>query len=66
MEFIETNFSNRAFEEIVGGRYDAAITYPEPRGHRRGLEEHLIRVRERHPGVPWSGMARMRDQLIHG
>lgn len=23
-------------------------------------------VRERHPAVPWSDMARMRDKLIHG
>lgn len=66
MEFIEANFSNRSFEEIV--RDDMM-----QRSLIRSLEvigeasKNLSpKVRERYPDVPWSGMARMRDRLIHG
>lgn len=66
MEFLQTNFADRSFEEIV---QDEVMN----RSVLRSLEvigeasKNLSpEVRARYPDIPWNSMARMRDRLIHG
>jgi uncharacterized protein with HEPN domain len=66
MEFIEANFSNRPFEEIVGDDMMQRSIVRSLEVIGEASKNLSPALRERHPDIPWSGMARMRDRLIHG
>jgi uncharacterized protein with HEPN domain len=66
MEFIETNFSGRPVEEIVGDEMMQRSVIRSLEIIGEASKNLSPGVREQYPGIPWSGMARMRDRLIHG
>lgn len=66
MDFIEANFSDRPFEEIIGDDMMQRSLIRSIEVIGEASKNLSPGIRERFPGVPWSGMARMRDRLIHG
>ena len=62
MDFIEANFSNRSFEEIVRDDMMQRSLIRSLEVIGEASKNLSTKVRERYPDVPWSGMARMRDR----
>ncbi len=66
MEFIEAHFSDRSFEEIVRDEVMKRSVLRSLEVIGEASKNLSPEVRERYPDIPWNGMARMRDRLIHG
>lgn len=66
MEFLQTNFSNRSFEEIVQDEMMKRSVLRSLEVIGEASKNLSPEVRARYPDIPWNDMARMRDRLIHG
>ncbi len=66
MEFIQIYFSDRSFEEIARDEMMKRSVLRSLEVIGEASKNLSPEVRERYPDIPWNGMARMRDRLIHG
>ncbi|MBP7412215.1 MAG: DUF86 domain-containing protein [Methanoculleus sp.] len=66
MEFLQTYFSGRSFEEIVQDEMMKRSVLRSLEVIGEASKNLSSGVRARYPDIPWNGMARMRDRLIHG
>ncbi|MFA7199559.1 MAG: DUF86 domain-containing protein, partial [Methanoculleus sp.] len=66
MEFLQTNFADRSCEEIVQNEMMKRSVLRSLEVIGEASKNLSSVVRARYPDIPWNGMARMRDRLIHG
>lgn len=66
MEFLQTHFSDRSFEETVQDEMMKRSVLRSLEVIGEASKNLSSGVRARYPDIPWNGMARMRDRLIHG
>jgi len=66
MKFLQTYFADRSFEEIVQDEMMKRSVLRSLEIIGEASKNLSPDVRARYPDIPWNGMARMRDRLIHG